>query len=69
MLSAVSPKEPPERGWSAHALSFDLQVFTCHGLNGGFWQTERDRHSAAKETGQKEADGRSGRQMEGGGGY
>ena len=32
LLSAVSPKEPPEKGWSAQALSFDLQVFTCHGL-------------------------------------
>ena len=30
-LSAVSKKEPPEKGWSAQALSFDLQVFTCHG--------------------------------------
>ena len=35
LLSAVSPKEPPEKGWSAHALSFDLQVFTCHGYNRG----------------------------------
>ena len=30
-LSAVSKKEPPKKGWSAHALSFDLPVFTCHG--------------------------------------
>ena len=24
-------KRAPEKGWSAHALSFDLPVFTCHG--------------------------------------
>ncbi len=46
LLSAVSPKEPPEKGRSAHALSFDLPVFTCHGYLCPVRQVERGSRRA-----------------------
>ena len=66
-LSAVSKKEPPKKGWSAHALSFDLPVFTCHGYcvsraGGGKGQPEGNGSWGGR---QRVADGR--RQPEGGG--
>ena len=35
LLSVVSKIAPPGNGRTSHALSIDLQVFICHGLNGG----------------------------------